>query len=356
MKILDTGGDGNRIHLLNNEGDNSVAGPRKRKPVTKSAGKKSPKTKITAKKKAAAASSKKKAKNSPRGPASGRRTSGVAAPHRKNVKSRTLKDYEVSENASPRQEEVDPEALDRGDVPMTVVGHLEELRSRIIISLAVLVILTVAAFVFSEQILDFINRPFTDTGLKLNVFKLTEGFIIRLKVSAIAALMAGLPFFVFQVWRFILPAITKGDRMFTRLSLLASIFLFYGGMVFVFFGLVPFAVKVMLGFVTPEMMSTIGANDYVSFVLLFCVLMGVLFEFPIVVMVLTRIGILTPSFLITKRKYAIVLIFVLSAVITPTQDVLTMLIVSLPLIFLYEISIMISRFTVVRKKRKALGA
>jgi sec-independent protein translocase protein TatC len=239
---------------------------------------------------------------------------------------------------------------------MTVVGHLEELRSRIIISLAVLAILTIAAFVFSENILDFINRPFTDTGLKLNVFKLTEGFIIRLKVSAIAALMAGLPFFVFQVWRFILPAIAREDRMFTRLSLLASIFLFYGGMVFVFFGLVPFAVKVMLGFVTPEMLSTIGANDYVSFVLLFCVLMGVLFEFPIVVMVLTRIGMLTPAFLITKRKYAIVLIFVLSAVITPTQDVLTMLVVSLPLILLYEISIMISRFTVVRKKRKALEA
>ncbi|TFH42846.1 MAG: twin-arginine translocase subunit TatC [Chrysiogenales bacterium] len=268
---------------------------------------------------------------------------------------RALPEYDNSQSDAIEKSDIDPEAMTRGDVPMTLVGHLDELRSRIIISLVALIILTIAAFTFSEQLLDFINRPFTTTGLKLNVFKLTEGFIIRLKVSAIAALMAGLPFFVFQAWRFILPAIAKGDRMFSRLSVISSIFLFYGGMVFVFFGLVPFAVKVMLGFVTKEMMSTIGANDYVSFVLLFCVLMGILFEFPIVVMVLTRIGILTPAFLARKRKYAIVLIFVLSAVITPTQDVLTMIIVALPLILLYEISIIISRFTAVRKMKKDLG-
>ncbi len=335
-----------------------MAGPKKRKPEKKTPGKKSPGAKDAGRKKAPVPSAGKKAGTSPRKTGTGSRGAAGSTKRagRRKATPPAIRDYETPEKGSAAQEVIDPDARDRGDVPMTVVGHLEELRSRIIISLAVLAILTIAAFVFSENILDFINRPFTDTGLKLNVFKLTEGFIIRLKVSAIAALMAGLPFFVFQVWRFILPAIAREDRMFTRLSLLASIFLFYGGMVFVFFGLVPFAVKVMLGFVTPEMLSTIGANDYVSFVLLFCVLMGVLFEFPIVVMVLTRIGILTPAFLITKRKYAIVLIFVLSAVITPTQDVLTMLVVSLPLIFLYEISIMISRFTVVRKKRKALEA
>jgi sec-independent protein translocase protein TatC len=106
--------------------------------------------------------------------------------------------------------------------------------------------------------------------------------------------------------------------------------------------------------VTKEMISTIGANDYISLVFFFCMIMGILFELPIIMMILTRIGIVTPAFLVSKRKYAFVLAFVISAVITPTQDMLTMTIVAVPLIILYEISIIVSKFTIVRKKRKEL--
>jgi sec-independent protein translocase protein TatC len=271
----------------------------------------------------------------------------------------TLVDYAEAEErgadvSTKAEEEIDPRALDRGDVPMTVVGHLDELRSRLIISLVTIVILTCAAFIFSDEVLAYITGPFTATGFKLNIFKLTEGFMIRLKVSAILAILVGLPFIMWQGWRFILPAITKKDRMFSRIMLFAAILLFYAGVVFVFYMLVPFTVKMLLSFVTKEMISTIGANDYVSLVFFFCMIMGILFELPIIMMILTRIGIVTPAFLVSKRKYAFVLAFVIAAVITPTQDMLTMTIVGVPLVILYEVSIIVSKFTIVRKKRKEL--
>ena len=178
--------------------------------------------------------------------------------------------------------------------------------------------------------------------------------MMRLKVAAIAALVVGLPFLVFQVWRFILPAITKNDRWFGRISLVASIFLFYTGVAFVYFLLMPFTVKMLLSFVAKDITSVIGASEYISFVFLFCFLMGVLFEFPIVIMILTRIGIVTPYFLSSNRKWAIIIIFIISAVITPTQDMLTQTLVAIPLWFLFETSIIISKMTVVRKKKKEL--
>jgi sec-independent protein translocase protein TatC len=268
----------------------------------------------------------------------------------------TLVDYADAEergaDVKKQEEEVDPHALDRGDVPMTVVGHLDELRSRLIISLVTMVILTIGAFIFSDEVLAYLTGPFMATGFKLNIFKLTEGFMIRLKVSAILAILVGLPFLMWQGWRFILPAITKKDRMFSRISLMFSILLFYAGVVFVFYLLVPFTVKMLLSFVTKDMISTIGANDYISLVFFFCMIMGILFELPIIMMILTRIGIVTPSFLVSRRKYAFVLAFVISAVITPTQDMLTMTIVAVPLVILYEASIIVSKFTIVRKKRR----
>ncbi|MBN2158266.1 MAG: twin-arginine translocase subunit TatC [Spirochaetes bacterium] len=253
-----------------------------------------------------------------------------------------------------KEEEIDPEAEERGDIPMSFVDHLDELRSRILISAIVFFILTVAGFIFSDELLAFINKPFTDTGLKLNVFKLSEGFMMRLKVAAIAALIVWIPFLVLQIWRFILPAITKKDRMFTRISLLSSILLFYTGVAFVYFLLMPLTVKVLLSFVAKDISNVIGASEYISFVFLFCFLMGAMFEFPIVIMVLTRIGILTPQVLISRRKWAIVGVFIISAIITPTQDILTQSLVAIPLMGLYEASIIISRLTLIRKKKKEL--
>jgi len=254
---------------------------------------------------------------------------------------------------SSELEIIDPEASTRGDNPMTVVDHLDEFRSRILIVLGVLITLTFINFYFSEHIVNYINKPFLSTGNKLNVFKLTSGFIIRLKASAGTAILMTFPLMIFHIWRYIVPAIDKKERMFSRISLIASVFLFYSGVAFVFFLILPLMIEILLSFIPSEMLSTIGADDYLSFIFLFCLAMGIVFELPIIILVLTKIGIITPAFLISKRKVALVIIWVFAAFITP-PDPLSQSLVAIPLMFLYEISIFISRFIVIRKKKKEI--
>jgi len=252
-------------------------------------------------------------------------------------------------------EEIDPEALARGDEPMTIVGHLDELRSRVLVILASFMIITAIAFYFSDTLVYYINKPFLDSGNKLNIFTLIGGFMLKFKVSAATALFILVPLIIFQLWRFIVPAIERKNRTFSRLTIISAILLFYSGAAFVFFVLLPAAIKVMLGFVGPEMISTIGADDYLSFIIFSSLIMGVLFEIPVIILVLTRLGIISPQFLISKRKYAILIIWILAAVITPQPDPLSQSLVGVPLMLLYEISIIISKL-VARRERKKLNS
>lgn len=245
------------------------------------------------------------------------------------------------------------EALDRGDIPMSVVGHLDELRSRFLVTLITIIIITLGSFFISEYILDIINRPYFASGMKLNVFNLTEGFIIRLKAALIAGILIGTPVIIFQIWKYILPAIERKDRVFIRNSIIAAVFLFYGGIIFTYFLVLPFAIKMLLNFTPTEMSNTIGASKYLNFVLLFSIAMAIMFELPIVIMILTRIGILSPQLLISKRKYAIVLIWIVAAMITP-PDMLTQSMLAMPIMLLYEVSIIISKYIVKRKKKREL--
>ncbi len=250
-------------------------------------------------------------------------------------------------------ESIDPSALARGDDPMTIVEHLEELRSRIIVVLASFFILTCIAFYFSEHLVYFINKPFLESGNRLNVFTLAGGFIIKMKVSAAIAILILIPLIIFHVWRFISPAIEKPERFFSRLTIFSAIMLFYAGVIFVFL-LLPSTIKVLLGFVNNSMLITNGADDYLHFIFFMSFIMGFLCELPIIILVLTKIGIITPQFLIRQRKYAILIIWITAAVVTPGPDFLSQSLVGVPLMFLYEISIVISRIVMIRKKRKEL--
>jgi len=248
-------------------------------------------------------------------------------------------------------EKPDPDAIARGDEPMTVVGHLNEMRSRLIRSVLSIIIITLASFFFSEYIMDFLTNPYTSSGLKLNVFDITEGFLLRLKASLITGILASIPVIIYEVWQYIKPAINKEDRRFAAGAIMAAVILFFGGIGFTYLYMLPIAIKMLLSFTPADMQNMQNASNYLSFVLLFSLGMGILFELPIIIMVLTRIGIITPQFLIRKRKYAIVLIFVVAAILTP-PDVLTQLMLAIPLILLYEISILISKFVVIRKHKR----
>jgi len=254
---------------------------------------------------------------------------------------------EITPQKESEEGYADAADIARGDIPKSIVEHLSELRSRLLIITGLFMVLTVLAFFFSEPIVDFINEPFIRSGQKLNMLKFVGGFLIRLKVSALIAILIMIPVIIFHLWRFVVPALEKNNRKFSFIVILSSVILFYGGAAFVFFLLVPLVVPVMTGFIPTSMNTTIDAESYLSFVIMMTISMGVLFEMPILVLILTRIGILTPQFLISKRKYAIVINFIIAALVTP-QDALSIFFVGIPLVFLYELSIVISKFMVKR--------
>jgi sec-independent protein translocase protein TatC len=250
----------------------------------------------------------------------------------------------------PESEEVDPKALDRGDIPMSLIGHLDEFRSRFLVSLVTVFLILLGSFIVSDDLLAIINRPYLATGMKLNVFNLIDGFLLRLKVSLLAGILLGFPVIIYELWKYIVPAIDRRDRTFAFFSILFAIILFYSGITLTYITL-PLAIKALLSFTPTDMTNTINAMQYLNFVFIFCLAMGAVFELPIIIMILTKIGIVTPAFLVSKRKYAIVLIWVIAAIITPTVDPITQSLVALPLMFLYEISILISKFMIFRKKK-----
>ncbi|MCL1910883.1 MAG: twin-arginine translocase subunit TatC [Leptospirales bacterium] len=238
----------------------------------------------------------------------------------------------------------------RGDIPKSIVEHLSELRSRLLIITGLFMALTIAAFFFSEPIVDFINGPFLRSGHKLNMLKFMGGFLIRLKAAALIALLIMIPVIIFHLWRFTVPALEKNTRKFSLVVILSAVILFYGGAAFVFFLLVPLMVPIMTGLIPSSMNTTIDAESYLSFVVMITIAMGVLFEMPILVLILTRLGVISPQFLISKRKHAIIINFIIAAFVTP-QDALSIFFVGIPLVFLYEISIIISKLMVKRANK-----
>ncbi len=260
---------------------------------------------------------------------------------------------ETDKQETAEEELVDQEALARGDVPMTIVEHLEELRSRIINILLSFFFFTCTAFYFSDYLVYFVNKPFQETGNKVNVFTLTGGFMFKMKLSAAIAVLIIIPLIIFHIWRFVVPAIEKPERFSPRFTITSAILLFYAGVAFVFM-ILPSMIKVLLGFVNKSMMITNGADDYLHFIFFMSCVMGFICELPIIIFILTKLGLVTPQFLTRKRKYAIIIIWITAAVITPGADFLSQSLVGIPLMFLYEVSIVISRLVMIRKKRKEL--
>lgn len=237
----------------------------------------------------------------------------------------------------------DPYAKARGDSPMTIVDHLSEFRSRILVILIIFTIFTVFGFIsLSEPLYNFLTAPFTKTGNNLHGFKISTGFMIRFKISMLAAFLSTLPIILFQLWQYIKPAINLNDRIFIKILIGSSIILFYGGIAFTLFYLIPFSVPILLEFFTKNMKIIIDVENYFNLLLSFSLWMAVFFELPIIVTILTKIGILTPKFMIKYRRHAIVIIVIIAGVITPA-DVWSQIMVAVPLMALYEASILLSK-------------
>ncbi|MEX0993097.1 MAG: twin-arginine translocase subunit TatC [Solirubrobacterales bacterium] len=223
---------------------------------------------------------------------------------------------------------------------LTLVEHLDELRTRLIVALVTFAAALGLCLWQNHRILDLLNRPLPD-GRTPITFGVTEPFMTTLTVAAYAALALALPVILYQLYAFILPALRPGERR-TALPLLLMVpFLFIGGVLFCYFVVLDPAVKFLLDFNSGQFNIQVRARDYYGFVSLLMLSMGLLFQVPIAILTAVRLGLATPQKLREWRRYAILAIAILAALL-PTVDPVSMIIEMVPLLVLYELSIVLA--------------
>lgn len=253
---------------------------------------------------------------------------------------------------------------------MPFLSHLEELRKRLIVSLAAVGVAFVGVFNFRQVLLDLlqwplatevvVGRAFPFVGFlskppiaKLTALAPAETLWTHFKVAFIAGLMVALPLVLYQVWKFIEPGLLPHERRFALPFVLVSTVSFLLGMSFCFLIVLPLALQFLLTF-DPSIQQMPRFGEYVDFTLKFLLAFGVIFELPVAMTVAARLGMVTPQFLAKHRKYAILLNFVVAAILTPTPDIFNQSLMALPMCLLYEVGILAAR--IVSRRRKPAAA
>lgn len=227
---------------------------------------------------------------------------------------------------------------------MSVVEHITELRKRLIIVIGFFLIAVIVGFLIARPIIIYLQHTEEARSLTLNSFNLTDPLMVYMKFAFIIGLVLTSPIILFQLWAFVSPALYEKERRVTLSYIPISILLFLLGLAFSYFILFPFVVEFMWRISENlDVNQVIGINEYFSFLLQLTIPFGILFQLPVVIMFLTRLGIVTPMFLSKVRKYAYFILLVIAALITP-PELTSHLMVSIPLFILYEISIFVSRF------------
>jgi sec-independent protein translocase protein TatC len=232
---------------------------------------------------------------------------------------------------------------------MSFLDHLDELRSVVIQSLLVFFVLSVVCWFFSARLLEILLNDLPLESLYFH--SPIEAFMARLKVSFVLGLMIAFPFILFKGWSFISPGLFHGERKKIYPFVIVSSVLFYVGVFFCYLILIPFVLRFLLGFATEHLNPLLSVGSYFAFVARLCFTFGIVFQIPVVVLILSSIGIVTPQFLLRQWRYAIVGVFVGAAVLTP-PDVISQLMMALPVLFLYIGSVLIAYITVRKREER----
>jgi sec-independent protein translocase protein TatC len=244
------------------------------------------------------------------------------------------------------------------DAAMTIVEHLGELRTRLIISLVAFAAVSTVGFFFFDPITDFMLRPLCSlprerlgpTGCNLVITHPIEGFTVRLKVSAMVGIVLSSPVWLYQLWAFIVPALTPKEKRYAIPFVATSLTLFALGAVFAYLVL-PTGLRFLISLGGENFVPFLRAQDYLNFIALVLIAFGVTFELPLVLFFLGLAGAVSPEQLRRGRRVAIVAIVALSAVVTPTQDPYTLLVMAVPLYLLYEGTILLISLVLRRRAR-----
>ncbi len=246
------------------------------------------------------------------------------------------------------------------DKDMPLVAHLLELRSRLLWSFLFFGVAFVALYPFSQHIFAYLVMPLadllgTDESRRLIYTGLPEAFLTYLKVTLFAAFMVSFPIIALHLWRFIMPGLYKNERRTFFIFMISTPLLFIVGAGFAFYGVIPMARKFFLSYESSAAITGLAiqlearVSEYLSMTLQMMIAFGLCFQMPLVLLLLARMGVLTAVSLAQKRRYAIVLILIMSAILTP-PDVLSMMGLAAPLYVLYEISIVLVRVLAPPKK------
>jgi sec-independent protein translocase protein TatC len=263
---------------------------------------------------------------------------------------------------------------------MSFLEHLEELRWHLIRSFIAIFLVAIVAFVFKQIVFDKIilapktpefwtNRMLCKLGQFVNIQKLCINstpfklksiymagqFLAHIKISLIAGLVIAFPYVFFEFWKFINPALYQDEKKHTKGAIFYISLLFISGVLFGYFLISPLSVHFLGNYrVSEQVQNDIVLMSYVSIVASVTLASGVLFELPAIIFFLSKVGLVTPAFLKKYRRHALIIILTLSAIITP-PDVFSQILVSFPLIFLYEISIIVSRRIQRQNEKKMEG-
>jgi sec-independent protein translocase protein TatC len=247
------------------------------------------------------------------------------------------------------------------DEKLPFTAHLEELRQRLIKSLIAVVVGFIVSFSFSEKIFQVLILPLKkDLHLKTEYpfFELipkahpieklvflapAEAFWMHIKVSIVTGIILSLPIILYQVWKFIAPGLLPSEKKYIGPFIVAGTGLFLLGDLFCFAVILPFAMGFLLTYKTGSLTPMISVGSYIDFTLKFLLAFGAVFELPIIILFLTKMGLITPKTLAKNRKYAVLIAFVLAAILTPTPDAFNQTLMAGPILILYEVGIIISK-------------
>jgi len=234
---------------------------------------------------------------------------------------------------------------------MSFLDHLEELRWRVIYALIGLIIGTIIAWIFIDYIVEgFLLIPAKNAGIHLQNLRPFGQLFLYFQVAMIAGFILSLPNVFYQFWKFVAPALKENEKKYISSIVIFSTFCFLAGIFFAYYLMLPITLKFAAQFGTEEIENNFAIKEYLSIIISIMLAAGLVFELPMLSFILSKIGILTPKLMQKYRRHAIVVIMILAAILTPGTDPIAQLLLAVPLVLLYEISIFVSK--IFQKKDK----
>ncbi len=237
----------------------------------------------------------------------------------------------------------------RGARHLSLAGHLEELRRRLAISIGAFLIASGLSWMQVERIIGWLRRPAGELLPYFAYFSPVEPLLAYLKVAGLCGLILAMPVILLQVWGFVRPGLTRRERSLGLAFVWWGSLLFAGGAAFAYGALVPTSLRLLLGVGRGTLQPMLSIDRYLSYVTGLVFWCGLVFELPAVLYLLARIGVVTPPFLRQQRPYAILLLVIVAAIMTPTTDVVNLLLMTVPLLLLYELSILVTALAMRRR-------